>query len=110
MSAHLAAPPRRDHTAGPVRRRARIALAVAGVIAAITAGGLVAGELLLPDHSRPAQDSQYVPCEQALRSLSNTVAAEYRTGLASAGGANVAPDEGVLRELRHSIANQYRSR
>ncbi|MDA0166051.1 hypothetical protein OM076_37650 [Solirubrobacter ginsenosidimutans] len=110
MSAQLSAAPRRDQTVAPARRRARIALAVAGVIAAIAAGGLVAGEVLLPDHSGPAQDSPYVPSEQALRSLSNTVAAEYRIGLAPTDGANVAPDEGVLRELRHSIANQYRSR
>jgi len=90
MSAQLISPP---------RRRTRATLAVAGVIAAIAAGGVAAGQILLPDESGPAQESQYVPSGQALRELGATVAAEYRTGT---------PSLSMSREMRESIANQYR--
>jgi hypothetical protein len=94
MSAQLTSPP---------RRRTRVTLAVAGVIAAIAAGGVAAGQILLPDESGLAQESQYVPSRQALRALGATVAAEYRTAPGT-------PSLSMSPEVRQSIANQYRSR
>lgn len=108
MSAQLATPPHQPARAS--RRRARTALAVAGIAVAIAAGGVAASQMLLPGKSSPAQESQYVPSEQALRELSATVAAEYRTWLTAAPSRNRTSDARVRRQVRDSIANQYRSR
>src|SRR4051794_28385973 len=112
MSAQLAAPSHPDQTTRAPRRRTHTALAVAvaGVAAAIAAGGLAAGQILLPDQPGPAQESQYVPSAQGLRELSATVAAEYRTGLAPASRHVGTLSPRASRQLRESIVNQYRSR
>src|SRR3954454_5895010 len=108
MSAQLAAPSPPDQTARASHRHTRTALAVAGVAAAIAAGGLTAGQILLPDRCGPAQESQYVPGERPLRERSAPVAAEYRHGLPPAPSHAGTPSPRVSREIRQSIANQYR--
>jgi hypothetical protein len=108
MSAQLTIPPHQPARASG--RRARTALAVAGIAAAIAAGGIAASQMLLPGKSSPAPESQYVPSQQALRELSATVAAEYRTWLTAAPSHDRASDARVRRQVRDGIANQYRSR
>jgi hypothetical protein len=110
MSVQLTPPSHLDQIARASRRRSRAALAVAAVAAAIAAGGVAASQILLPDDRTGAPESQYLPSDQALRSLSNTVAAEYRTGLITAPSRSSAAEQRVLREIRDGIANQYRSR
>jgi hypothetical protein len=110
MSVQLATPPPSDQTARAPRRRTRTLLVVAGITAAIAAGGVAASQMLLPGQSSPAQESQYVPSDAALRELDATIAAEYRTGLTTAPSHNGASDQRMSRQMRDSIANQYRSR
>src|SRR3954453_14188859 len=110
MSVHLATPPQSGQTARAPRRRIRIVIVVAGITAAIAAGGVAASQTLLPGPSSPAQESEYVPSDQALRELDATIAAEYRTGLTMAPSHNSASDQRVQRQIRDSIANQSRSR
>jgi hypothetical protein len=110
VSPQLAVPSHADQIVPAPRGRTRTALAVAGVAAVIAAGGVAAGQILLPGQSGPAQESQYVPSEQAQRSLSDTVGAEYRTGLATR-PRRVGTQAGrVSQARREAIAHQYRSR
>ena len=90
MSVQFALPPHPEQTASAPRRHARTPRAVADVTAAIAARGLAARQIFRPDDSTAAPGSQYAPNDQALRSLSDPVAAEYRISPMATDRPNVA--------------------